>query len=561
MIEPIASRRMPRTTLKIRRQEIEQCLASFGFMPDLSRFRRRPIGIGSEGTHSQRLRQAMESLGPVFSAFGRYLSSRVDLLPIHACLDLALIAGRVAATPIAAVRDLIAREFGCPPEEIYPAFEELPFESRLMSQSHNALLKSGATVAVKVIRSELQEDLELDLELLTILRVAFTDEKWHDASIEDAVADFRYSLNQQTDFTHDTKVFEDLVQDARECQILKVPVVYKELSSSKIMTIEQVSGLTLENAIALFGRRCSGEPATADVASGGSGLDPDNLARGLCQVWLRQALLGSWFPVELRPEGIVVLPNTQIAFTSGGFARLPSDAKRNLWNYLIAASTEEPDKACAYLLRVMITGERPFDEDELRHRFRGIVPFRDGGWSSNGDCRSLAEHLFVHWRLMSERGLRPQHYLPAFYRGLFQTAAHARQLAPYSDPVLAGLHDVRTNEMLTQFRDMMRLSHLSDQMDKYAAMMMGLPQRLDDVLTVAAESSARVKFQATRAPTPHQQKDWSALVIALLLMLAAVVLFSHHLAASTGAGEWIDRMSAVVFVLLGALLLWAVSHA
>jgi predicted unusual protein kinase regulating ubiquinone biosynthesis (AarF/ABC1/UbiB family) len=502
----------------------------------------------------------MESLGPVFSAFGRYLSSRVDLLPINACLDLALITGRVEATSISAVRELIAREFGCPPEEVYPTFEEVPFESQLMSQSHNALLKSGATVAVKVTRPELQEDLELDLELLTVLKVAFTGEKWHDASIENAVADFRYSLSQQTDFAHNAKVFEDLIQDARECRILKVPVVYKDLSSSKIMTVEQVPGLTLEETIALFGRRRSGAPAAADVASGGMGLDPDNLARCLCQVWLRQALLGSWFPVELRPEGVVVLPNQQIAFTSGDFARLPSDAKKNLWSYLIAASTEDPDKACAHLLREMIIGGRPFDEDELRHRFRGIVPFRDGGWSSDGDCRSLAEHLFVHWRLMSERGLRPQRHLLAFYRGLFRTAAHARQLAPYGDPVLAGLHDVRTNEMLAQFRDMMGLPQLSDQLDRYAAMMMGLPQRLDDVLTAAAESSARGKFQATEAPTHHQQKNWSALVIALLLVLAAVVLFSHHLAASTGAGVWVDRMSAVVFVLLGALLLRAASR-
>jgi ubiquinone biosynthesis protein len=431
----------------------------------------------------------------------------------------------------------------------------------LVSQSHHALLQSGVTVAVKVIRPEWQEQFELDLELLTIVSVAFTNEKWHDAAVDNAIADFRHSLDQETDFTRHLKVFEDLAQDANECQILRVPVVYKDLSSSQIMTIEQVAGFTLEEAIAVFGRGRSDILATADVTSAGRGLDPENLARCLCQLWLRQALLGSWFPADLRPEGVVVLPNRELAFTSCDFARLPSDAKKNLWNYLIAASTEDPDKACAFLLREMITGETSFDEEELRHRFRGVVPFRDGGWSSNGDCRSFAEHLFVHWRLLSERGLRSQPHLPAFYRGLFQTAAQARQLAPNSDPVLAGLHDVRTNEMLTQFRDIMGLPHLSDQLDRYATMMMGLPQRLDDVLTVAAEGSARVRFQATEAPTQHQQKNRSAVVIALLLVLAAIVLFSHHLAASASAGVWVERTSAAVFVLLGALLLWAVSHA
>ena len=69
------------------------------------------------------------------------------------------------------------------------------------------------------------------------------------------------------------------------------------------------------------------------------------------------------------------LPNKQIAFTGGEFARLPSDAKKNLWQYLIATSTEDPDKACSCLLGEMMQEGRPFNEEELRHRFRGDRAF------------------------------------------------------------------------------------------------------------------------------------------------------------------------------------------
>ena len=560
MIEPLEQKRMPRATLKSRRQEIERCLAAFGFMYDLDRFMRRPSGTGFEGTHSHRLRRALESLGPVFSAFGSYLSSRVDLLPISACLDLALIDGQVEATPISAVQELIAREFGCPLEEIYPAFEEVPFESRLMFQSHRALLKNNTAVTVKVVHSELKEQFEFDIELLPLLKVAFIGEDWGDLSVENVIMEFRHTLRQQIDFIQEVKVLDELAQDAQEFELLRIPIAYKDLCSSKMSTIEQLAGLSLEDIIALFDRRGAREHAATGVAFGDIGLDPADLARRLCQVWLRQALLGGWFPVDLHPTRITVLPNKQIAFTGGEFARLPSDVKKNLWNYLIAASTEDPDKACSCLLREMINEGRPVNEDELRHRFRGIVPFRDGGWSSHEDSRSLAEHLFVHWKLMSEHGLRPQRHLLYFYRGLFQTAANARRLAPYSDPLLAGLQGVRTIEMLAQFRDMMELSRLSDNLDKYTAMMMGLPQKLDDVLTLVAESSARVKLQGTGAIGPRRPKNSSAVVIALLLTLAAVTLFSHHLATSAGAGGWLDRISAIVFVLLGALLLRVASH-
>jgi predicted unusual protein kinase regulating ubiquinone biosynthesis (AarF/ABC1/UbiB family) len=560
MIEPLTKKRLSRATLKSRRREIEQCLAAFGLMPDLGRFMSRPSGAGFEETHSYRLRKALESLGPVFAAFGLYLSSRVDLLPVNTCLDLALIDNQVEAKPISAVRELIAHEFGCLPEEIYPAFEEVPFESQLMFQSHRGLLQNGEHVTVKVVHSELPEQLELDLELLALLNVAFTRAGWNKVLIENVISAFRYTLQQQIDIDQWLKVLEDLDQDSQEFEILKVPTVYKNLYSPILVTIEQLSGPTLEDIILLFDSNTLGEHTTTGMASRDIGLDPNDLAHRLCLGWLRQALLGNWFPVELRPRQIVVLPNKQIAFTGSEFARLPSDTKKNLWNYLIAASTEDPDKACSYLLREMIKEGRAVDEDELRHRFRGIVPFRDGGWSRSGDSRSLAEHLFVHWKLMSERGLRPQHHLIAFYRGLFQIAANARRLAPHSDPLLAGLQGVRTIEMLAQFRDMVGLSQLSDNLDKYTAMTMGLPQRLNDVLTLIAEGSARVKLQGTGAIGNRRPQNSSAVVIALLLVLAAVTLLSHHLATSAGAGGWLDRISAVVFVLLGALLLRVASH-
>jgi hypothetical protein len=91
-------------------------------------------------------------------------------------------------------------------------------------------------------------------------------------------------------------------------------------------------------------------------------------------------------------------------------------------------------------------------------------------------------------------------------------------------------------------------------------MMMGLPQQLDEALTLVAESSARLKLQGTGAAGHHRQKNSSAVMIALLLVLAAFVILSYHLTLSGVAGAWFERVSAIVFVLLGALLLRAASH-
>ena len=353
------------------------------------------------------------------------------------------------------------------------------------------------------------------------------------------------------------KAFEVLARDAQEFEVLRVPMVYKELCSSQMLTMEQLPGTPLEEMMAASEKtEIGGAPAVFED----TGLEPHTLARRLCMVWLRQALLGKQFSVALRPEDIVLLPNKQIAFTGGVFASLPSDAQKNLWHYMMATSNQDPDRACSYLLRELEPKGQPINEDELRYRFREVVPFRDGGWRGRGDSSNLTEHLFVHWKLVSARGLRPQRHLLCFYRGLFQTLAVVRRFAPDNDPLLEGLQDIRTLAMLEQFQEMLEWHALSDKLDKYSVIMMELPQKFDHVLTLMAESHTRLPLQDTRSAPHHRQRNSSAVVIALLLTLVTVVLLSRQVAISAIGGVWVERVSAIAFVVLGALLLRAASR-
>jgi len=504
-----------------------------------------------------RLRQALESLGPIFSAFGLYMASRVDLLLVHERLELAAITDWAEPTPSATVRELIARETGHSLARGYRIFEDEPCESRLLFQSHRAWLNDGKAVTVKVVHPELQKYLECDLELLPILQPAFAGTIWHGTAFEDAIADFCRILQWQIDLLYGAKVFEMLTRDAQEFEMLKVPRVDKELCSSQMLTMEQLPGTPLGEMITAYEQTEIGRSPTVFEAMG---LDASTFARRLCMVWLRQVLLGKQFPIELCPEDIVILPNNQIAFTGGVFASLPSDAKKNLWHYLMATSTEDPDNACSYLLREIEPKGRSINEDELRYRFREIVPFRDGGWRGSGDSSSLTEHLFVHWKLVSERGLQPQRHLLCFYRGLFQILAMVRRFAPDSDPLLEGLQDVRMIMMFGQFQEMLAWGSLGNNLEKYSTLLMELPQKFDHALTLMAERQARPPLQGTRFAQHQRQRNSSVVVIALCLTLVAVVLLSRHLAISAHAGVWVDRASAIAFVVLGALLLRAASR-
>lgn len=560
MIELLAKKRLPRETLKKRRQEIERCLATFGVLKAASRGLRRPRLASREPMDTHRLRQALEHLGPIFSAFGLYMASRVDLLPARACRELATITDWGEVTPIATVRELLSQELGRSYEAVFPVFADEPFESRLFFQSHHACLNDGKAVTVTVAHPDLQAYFACDIELLPVLQPVFAGGAWLHAALADAIADFRRLVQWQTDFLFRVKAFETLARDSQEFAMLAIPKVYREISSSRVLTLEHISGTTLREILGAVEGAGPGRTRGAHALSAYTDLQPQTLARRLCMVWLRQALLGMQFPIEWRSEDLVLLPNTQIAFTGGVFATLPSEAKKNLWHYMITTANDDPDKACSYLLRELVQEGESSHENELRCRFREVVPFRDGGWSDNEVGSHLSAQLFVHWKLVSEHGLQLQPHLLCFYRGLFQMLTLVQRLAPEGDALLEGLQDVRTIVMLAQFQEMMALPTLGDSLDKHTAMLMALPRKLDEVLTLAVERGPRGPSQETRGVQLHGRHRSATVVLALLLALASAVLLSHHLMASGSAGVWVERGSAIVFVVLGALVLRAASR-
>lgn len=547
------AKRISRLTVESRRQEIEQRLAACGLTRGPRRLFRGKSTLDFEEAPIRRLRAALEGLGPIFSSFGLYMSSRVDLWPVQDCLEFATIPDKATATPTNSVRKLLSDEVDRLPEETFSAFEAEPYESRLLFQSHYARL-GGNDVIVKIIHPETESQLLCDLDLLPLLKDSFAGCGLSDSAFKSAVADFRHTLQQRMDFVHEARAFEALAQDAEEYDALQAPRVYGSLCTSRVLVIEKPNGFRLDDAMS-----CLREPGSdANRALLGSlGFEPDELARLLCEVWLRQALLGRCFPVDPRPEDILVVPGKQIAFTGGAFAGLPTEPQANLWNYLLAAADENSDKACSCLLKEM-RKEGAVRED-VRQRFRQAMPFRDGGWDASGDGQTLAELLFVQWRFASECGYTPLMHLPAFFRGLFSVTDIARRLAPGVDPLAEGMRDLRLLDGLARFSKMISQRQFADQVDRYAAMMMDMPQTVDEALTLGSGQIGRAQFQPDSSGHGEARSS-SAVVAALLLVLAAFVLLSHYANASAAAGVWANKITTIAFLIFGALLLRAVNR-
>lgn len=516
---------------RARRREIEACLARW-------RLVRRPHRVAGsaaepeEAPLGRRLRGALEELGPAAASFGRYLASRVDLLPASDCLELSEIRILINPLPAAVVAERIRTEVGPRAGELLAALEPEPFETAFLVQSHRAFLAGGQPAVVRLIRPAQGEPVDPDLALLPALAEALAASG---IPFDRAAVDFLHELEQTADLRTAATTLEMAAADAESFGRLAVPAVDRGLTTSRVLTHAHLGGAAL------------GEPFQGDAAAA---------ARQVCVVWLRQALFGRVFPQELGAGAVRILPDGRIGFQGISYIRVPATAQANLRTYLIAVAAREPDEACASLLREMVREDGAVPEEHLLLQLRQIVPFRDGAWSASGE--SLAEHAFVHARMARAGGYRASLPALAFHRGLLAVALAGRTLAPAGDPLTDGLQELRLLTGFSQMSGALRPDQWSGQLDRYALLMATLPQKMDEILLRLADGDRLSPAEPPARPRPAGTSQ--VLVAAVGLAAAGLVLLLHHLNQAgllAGNGE---KAGAVLFLALGAWLLWALGR-
>jgi hypothetical protein len=472
-------------------------------------------------------------MGPVFAAFGRYLSSRVDLVPEPLGLELAKIADAASPAGAAELREVLTREFGCPPERAFARFDPEPFQSHLLWQTHHARLAS-ADVIVKVIRPDVGPCLA-DCDLLPLLEQPLTACGFRKLGLKGAFADFHHSLMEEATFGASIEAARLLAQDAQAFDLIGAQRIYTHLSTPHVAVYERWHSL--------------------------GGASAPELARALCTVWLRQSLQGSAYPVNPTRENTGLASDGRIVFPSGTFATLPDFLRTSLSNYLLAVASEKPEEAVTHLASALGNRLTAPAFDELRRRMHQMVPFRDGfqgerrtdGWPVAEGAR-FSEDVLIHWRIANENGLMSQDLI-SFYRGLVTVVRTAQWLSPGCDSLAEAVRDLRLLAAFGQIRDAMQPSQMASLMESYAQSFVGTPERLDRFLTHVANGTL---FTGTDRETEAGQgsaENRYVRAICLLVAMAAAALLLHRMTPVVGSGA--SALTAVLFLGLGLFVLRA----
>ena len=513
---------MPLTLLhdKVRRRTVEDCLRAYGVDST------EPIAFA-------RLRECMESMGPLFAAFGLYLSSRLDLLPEALCEELNLIRDERAPMPPDTVRAIFAKDVGCAPERAFLRFDPAPFEVRLFWQGHNASLRyaSGADsdVIVRIIHPGIEAWVD-DSDLLWMFAGSLMACGATASQVKRGIEDFGREAAAACSFENDMRAAELLEQDAEASDVAAAPGVLRHLCRAHVAVLTRSA--TLE------------ESAPAE--------SPE-LARTLCAAWFRHALQGFTYQTDPYPRNVAFSPEGRLRFHTGPFAALPEKAKTNLWAYLIALDGDDINGAYDHLAQEVAVGVSKRLDEELRRRFRQLASYRSHplteSFTELSDEHNLGDQVLCHWRLASEIGVVDAN-LTSFYRGLYAMVRTIRRLAPGRDILSEALYDLRLMTVFDQVKQMVRPSEMAGLMESYATAMLAMPQQIDGML--ASAGSGRRPVHSDRLPASGRGRG--TVVVSLLLAFAGVAMLLHKI-ASPASGATVDRILAVAFAGFGLVLL------
>ncbi|MCG2584981.1 ubiquinone biosynthesis regulatory protein kinase UbiB [Massilia sp. TS11] len=240
----------------------------------------------------ERLRMALEELGPIFVKFGQVLSTRRDLMPPDIADELARLQDRVPPFDSELAIAQITRSLGAHPEQLFASFERTPVASASIAQVHFARLKDGKDVAVKVLRPGMKEVIDHDLALMH-LAAEFVSRVWADAKRlkpREVVAEFDKYLHDELDLMREAANASQLRRNFADSRLLLVPEMYWDYCSSNVIVMERMHGIPISQIDRLAAE----------------GVDLKKLSSDGVEIFFTQVFRDGFFHADMHPGNILV---------------------------------------------------------------------------------------------------------------------------------------------------------------------------------------------------------------------------------------------------------------
>ena len=246
-----------------------------------------------QATRGERLRLALEELGPIFVKFGQAVSTRRDLLPPDIADELAKLQDRVPPFPGAVARQIVEAAYAQPLTAVFSEFDEKPLAAASIAQVHVAHLADSREVVVKVLRPGMQEQIERDLEVLHSL-AALAHKYWSESRRlrpREIVDEYQKTVLDELDLMREAANAAQLKRNFAGSDLLYVPEIHWDYCRRNVLVMERIHGVPISDMERL-------REAGTDIA---------RLAENGVRIFFTQVFRHNFFHADMHPGNIFVL--------------------------------------------------------------------------------------------------------------------------------------------------------------------------------------------------------------------------------------------------------------
>lgn len=285
-----------------------------------------------------RIRLALTELGPTAIKLGQILSTRPDLIGVKLAAELQHLQDDAPADQPGVARATIEAELGEPIDELFDDFEDEPLASASIGQVHGAKLKTGQPVVVKVQHAKIDQKVRVDLDIMTgLATLAERIPEFANYRPRATVAEFQRTLLRELDFGREERHLQQFAHNFNGDPTVRIPTVYPELTTSRVLTMERLEGIKLAETDRLHL----------------AGFDLQEIARRGVDIYMEMIFNHGLYHADPHPGNILLLEGNVIGLLDFGMVgRIDESLREDIEEMLLALANRDAVQLTALVTRV-----------------------------------------------------------------------------------------------------------------------------------------------------------------------------------------------------------------
>ena len=489
----------------------------------------------------ERIRRALEDLGPTFVKIGQIMSLRPDLIPPALIDELSKLQDDVAPLEFSRIKEVVEKSTGRPLQETFSVFDAEPLAAASVSQVHKGVLKEGGLiVCIKVQRPGIRSKIKRDLDILAALVGQLHErvENLRTYDLPNLVRVTRRTLLRELDFKREARNMKIARAHAKEHPEIIIPGVHEKYCNERLLVMEFIHGTRVKDL-------------KKEAFS-----DPETLAKRGLKAAIRQILEDGFFHADPHPGNLLVTEEECICLLDWGMTGRLSERDRFELIDLLKSVVDNDGEALLHALLQLGSAQEVVDQRGLERELLDIldsysaVPLKD---------MNIGQLLLAITELLRTYHLRLPPDLILMIKALVTAEGTARLIYPELD-VVSEAKGYISSLSLERFKPETLWRSLRFTMSQFLALQQELPMRLMRILNKADKGELTLGFRHENLEGLRHTLDNTINRLTFGIIIGAMIIGSSMI-ITTGIGPLLfgyPALGVVGYIISGVIGFWLI---